>query len=248
MLVDVHLDELDLALGGLDGLFQDRGELLARAAPGRPEIDQHRLALGFLDDVFDEGLRRRVLDDGVRGGGWFCSFLQHVFLALTPTGRNRPVHLIKWETAGECNRGFSRLPRPETASIRGAVAGGFEEFEQPVARNRRRPGIDQGMKVEHLVRHHGGVEHHRDAAGVVVDGGERGHRAGLDAEQFAHQLGRAEREPAGRAQQPVQRFQLDRRVFQRHDQESRTLLVAQEQVLGVAAGDRAAQRRAPPRR
>ena len=32
----------------------------------------------------------------------------------------------------------------------------------------------------------------------VVDGAERCHRAGLDAERLAHQLGRAEREAAGR--------------------------------------------------
>ena len=81
MVVDVHLDELDLALGGLDGLLQDRGELLARPAPGRPEIDQHRLALRFLDDVFDEGLCRRVLDD-IGGAG--LSFLQHVALMRLP--------------------------------------------------------------------------------------------------------------------------------------------------------------------
>ena len=55
MLVDVHLDELDLALGGRDHLFQDRGELLAGAAPGRPEVDQHRLALRLLDHVLHEG-------------------------------------------------------------------------------------------------------------------------------------------------------------------------------------------------
>ena len=47
MLVDVHLDQLDLALGGLHDLFQDRRELLAGAAPRRPEIDQHRLALAI---------------------------------------------------------------------------------------------------------------------------------------------------------------------------------------------------------
>src|SRR5262249_5561000 len=37
-------------------------ELLARPAPFRPEIHQHRLALGFLDHVLDEGLGGRVLD------------------------------------------------------------------------------------------------------------------------------------------------------------------------------------------
>ena len=62
MLVDVHLDQLDLALGGANRLFQHRRELAAGAAPGRPEVDQHRLALRFLDDVLDEGLGGRLLD------------------------------------------------------------------------------------------------------------------------------------------------------------------------------------------
>jgi hypothetical protein len=121
------------------------------------------------------------------------------------------------------------------------MPGGFEEFDQSLPRNRRRPSIYQGMKVEHVVRHHGGVEHHRHTAGRVVDGRERGHRAGLDAEQFAHQLGRAEREPSGRAQEPVQRLQFDHRVFERHHQEGGALFVAQEQVLGVPAGHGTAQ-------
>ena len=63
MVVDVHLDQLDLALGGLDDLFQDRGELLARAAPGRPEVDQHRLALRLLDHVLHEALGGGLLDE-----------------------------------------------------------------------------------------------------------------------------------------------------------------------------------------
>ena len=62
MLVDVHLDQLDLAVGGADGLFEDRRELAARAAPRRPEVDQHRLALRFLDDVLHERLGGRLLD------------------------------------------------------------------------------------------------------------------------------------------------------------------------------------------
>ena len=77
---------------------------------------------------------------------------------------------------------------------------------------------------------------------LVVDGGERSHRAGLDAERLAQELGGAEREAPGRAQEAVQRFELDRRVFQRHHEEQRTLFVAQEQVLGVPAGHLAAQR------
>ncbi len=67
MLVDIHLDELDLAVGGADDLFEERGKLTAGTAPGRPEVDQHRLSLGFLDDVLDETLGRRLLDQVGRG-------------------------------------------------------------------------------------------------------------------------------------------------------------------------------------
>src|SRR6185437_14458252 len=44
------------------------------------------------------------------------------------------------------------------------------------------------------------------------------------------------------AQEPMQRFELDRRVLQRHHQERRVLLVAQEQILGMAAWNLPAQR------
>ncbi len=62
MLVDVHLDQLDLAVGGPDRLLDDRCQLTAGPAPWRPEVDQHRLALRFLDDVLHEGLGGRFLD------------------------------------------------------------------------------------------------------------------------------------------------------------------------------------------
>ena len=62
MLVDVHLDQLDLAARGANRLFDDRGELAAGAAPRRPEVDQHRLALRFLDHVLDERLGGGFLD------------------------------------------------------------------------------------------------------------------------------------------------------------------------------------------
>ena len=84
MLVDVHLDQLDLALGGTDRLFERRRELAARTAPGRPEVDQHRLALRFLDDVLYEGLGGRFLDQigcGLRRRGAALLNYRHGILA-----------------------------------------------------------------------------------------------------------------------------------------------------------------------
>src|SRR5215510_2633784 len=75
VLVDVHLDELYLAPGGTNGFLQHRCELLAWPAPFRPEIDQDRLAFGFLDYVFDEALRGRFFDHGARR--WRLAALQH---------------------------------------------------------------------------------------------------------------------------------------------------------------------------
>src|SRR5262249_875241 len=66
VLVDVHLDELYLALGGMNRFLQHRCELLAWPAPFRPEVHQDRLAFGFLNYVFDEALSGRVLDHGAR--------------------------------------------------------------------------------------------------------------------------------------------------------------------------------------
>ena len=63
MLIDIHLDQLDLAIGSANRLFEHGGELFAGTAPFRPEIDQHRLAFRFFDDVLDEGLGGRVLDN-----------------------------------------------------------------------------------------------------------------------------------------------------------------------------------------
>ncbi len=62
MIVDVHLDELHLAAGIGDRLLQRRRELLARTAPRRPEIDEHRLTRGGGDDVLPERGRRHILD------------------------------------------------------------------------------------------------------------------------------------------------------------------------------------------
>src|SRR5262249_30188003 len=71
VLVDIDLDELDLAIGLTDGLFEEGGQLLAGAAPRRPEIDQHRLLARWLDHIRHETARVGVLDEvrRQRGGG-----------------------------------------------------------------------------------------------------------------------------------------------------------------------------------
>jgi len=71
VLVDVHLDEFDLAFRAAHRVFEDRAELLARPAPRRPEIDHDRLALGFLQHILHEGLCGGILDEvaAVRGSG-----------------------------------------------------------------------------------------------------------------------------------------------------------------------------------
>ena len=123
MLVDVHLDELDLALGGLHHLFQDRRELLAGAAPRRPEIDQHRLALGFLDHVLHEALRGRVLDHRRlpsllprRSAAYFLE--PHLAAHGPNTGGS--ISAIRWviRRSKRNHQGMFEA-RPETGSIRG---------------------------------------------------------------------------------------------------------------------------------
>ena len=51
MLVDVYFDKLDLTRGRPDGLFKDRCQLFAWAAPGCPEVDENGLFRGFSDDI-----------------------------------------------------------------------------------------------------------------------------------------------------------------------------------------------------
>ena len=55
VLVDIDLDQTDAAAGGLGDAFKGWRQCLARAAPGRPEVDQHRHGTGSLDDILHEG-------------------------------------------------------------------------------------------------------------------------------------------------------------------------------------------------
>jgi hypothetical protein len=63
MLVDIELDQPDRALRSAHGFLQDRRELTARPAPGRPEIDQHRHCARGLDHIAHEILGGGVLDE-----------------------------------------------------------------------------------------------------------------------------------------------------------------------------------------
>ena len=65
--VDIHLGEPHLAAPRRHDLLDDRRELAAGAAPGRPEIDQHQTPRRFVDDLGAKVLERHV--DDVRAGG-----------------------------------------------------------------------------------------------------------------------------------------------------------------------------------
>src|SRR5689334_7697949 len=106
---------------------------------------------------------------------------------------------------GDLRRGGRRRNRLDPR----VMASGGQEPDQVVAADRGRHGVDQRMKVQGQLRHHGGVEHHRDVAFGVVESAERRHRAGLDAERRLHLLGRAERETAAGAEPTMQRFEID---------------------------------------
>ena len=78
VLVDVDLDELDRAIGGLDHFLDGRLELLAGPAPRRPEIDDHRHRARRFEHVLGELGLVAVLDE-VGGGGLRRGALQHRF-------------------------------------------------------------------------------------------------------------------------------------------------------------------------
>ena len=166
MVVDVHLDEFHLALGGLHDLLEDRRELLARTAPGRPEVDQHRLALRLLDDVLHEALGGRLLDEIAhrRRRGRFPAILKHrhAFQTLERRPGKAAPHRSLFpdymaRNRHNCNRSGSPRLR---ASVRrfcrctgqrndaGFVAGCPEELQEVIPADRGGHGVDQRMRVD----------------------------------------------------------------------------------------------------
>ena len=123
MVVDVHLDEAHLALRGRHRLLEDRRQLLAGAAPRRPEIDQDRDAARGLDHVGAEVLGRRVLDEIVAAGGARLS-------ALTSMG------IRSWLLAGfwsgyvggfHAESNGARARHPSRPPRRGRMRGGWPD-------------------------------------------------------------------------------------------------------------------------
>lgn len=120
------------------------------------------------------------------------------------------------------------------------MAGRFKEAHEVRPSDRGRHGVDERMIVQRFVAQHGLVEHDLDAARDVVDRGEGRDRPRRDPQRFAQEVRRAEREAAG-AEPVVQRFQVDRCVFQRDDEQERAALVLEEEIFRVPSGDLPAQ-------
>ena len=111
----------------------------------------------------------------------------------------------------------------------------FQEFYQISRRNRRCRGIDERMTVDERILHQGLVQEHLHLAFSVIDRPKRRHRAGRYAEQFKHCFGLAKRYFAGSANQMVDGFQVNNRVFIDRQQKVIVFLVFQKQIFGMPA-------------
>ena len=116
MLVDIELDQPDRALCRAHGLFQDRRELAAGAAPGRPEIDQHRHLARGLDHVAHEVLGGGVLDEVGLGAAGAAVLENRGIYAHAP----RLSSPARW--AGPSRLATGRKPRLSRAEECGAHA------------------------------------------------------------------------------------------------------------------------------
>jgi hypothetical protein len=97
------------------------------------------------------------------------------------------------------------------------------------------------VAIDPAERFEPGVQDHRHITRDVIDDGENRHRPGRHA-QMLHQLIRAaERETPAAADDLVQALEIDHGILDRSDEEELSLLVLQEQVLGVRAGNGPAQ-------
>ena len=117
MLVDVDLDHPDLAAVRQHDLLQNWRQLLAGAAPGRPEIDNDRNLARRLDDILGECRRPGVLDDiAWRAHG--CSRV-----ACSNVHSNVSLTLCRSDAKSGCEKT--------------ALAGGADQLAHMIARKRK---------------------------------------------------------------------------------------------------------------
>ena len=121
------------------------------------------------------------------------------------------------------------------------VAGRGKETHEIGRRDPGRARVDERMEIQFAERDERTIEHNRDQAVAVVDGGERGNGAGLHAERRPQGLGLAERKPPRRADPAMQPFQVDLRIFLRGDEKQTVLTIDEKEILGVRARNLAAQ-------
>ena len=118
------------------------------------------------------------------------------------------------------------------------VAGRFEKTDEVVAADRRRGVIGQRMTIDDIVLHQFLIKHEGNISPCIVEGSEYGDRAGDDTEVL-HQLFRSsEGDPAGSADDLVNRLQIDSRTLLDGQDKILVLLVLDEEVLRVTASRR----------
>src|SRR6266436_8253061 len=66
----------------------------------------------------------------------------------------------------------------------GLMTTGLKKRHQASPRDGGGHGVDEGMIIENLMGQHSGVEHNRNFAGNVVDGGEGSNRARFHPQQL----------------------------------------------------------------
>ena len=132
----------------------------------------------------------------------------------------------------------ARLPKNDDHRL---VPRCAQEFDKIGRSEPGGAGVDQRMEVEPLMAQHLSVEHDRNALFAIVDRAERRHRARLDPPDLFEQFGGAKRNSPLRANLFVHALKVDDRFLAEHEQENTALLVFDEQVLGMSAGNVAAQ-------
>ncbi len=99
----------------------------------------------------------------------------------------------------------------------------------------RRHVVAQRMRVNWIAKQDRPVEDKGNQAIGIVNDGKRRHRAGRDAERLHQHIGAAKGQVALRAKPVLQRLKVHRALLIHSDEPHPPFLVAQEQVLYVAA-------------